>query len=157
MISRITVTIFSRPVSRILPVLICIGMIFYLSGTPSRVLVNGSRALVRQSPEAVFLKYGKIHVTINLLKSGHVVGYAFLGTVLTYSLAHFVRRPALWAVVIAALFAVSDEFHQNFTPGRHSSWQDVVLDVGAAGLAILLVIFIQKWKKKMQPASKPVI
>lgn len=47
--------------------------------------------------------------------------------------------PALWAAVVAftLLYAVSDEIHQSFTPGRSASYADFAVDLlgGVTGLA----------------------
>src|SRR2546423_1134947 len=43
---------------------------------------------------------------------------------------------AAWA--IATLYAASDEYHQGFVSGRHSTWVDVAIDsMGAAMFALL--------------------
>lgn len=47
--------------------------------------------------------------------------------------------PALWGAVVAftMLYAVSDEIHQSFTPGRSASYADFAVDLlgGVTGLA----------------------
>src|SRR4051794_16388590 len=43
-----------------------------------------------------------------------------------------------WA--IATLYAVSDEYHQRFVTGRHSSWVDVCIDSMGAAVFVLLVL-----------------
>ncbi|HEX4717722.1 MAG TPA: VanZ family protein [Thermoleophilaceae bacterium] len=43
-----------------------------------------------------------------------------------------------WA--LATLYAATDEYHQRFVAGRHSSWVDVTIDsMGAAVFALLVV------------------
>jgi VanZ family protein len=49
------------------------------------------------------------------------------------------KRAAWFAFAIAAAYAVTDEFHQSFVAGRHSTWVDVMIDSMGAGLAALLV------------------
>lgn len=44
------------------------------------------------------------------------------------------------AWVIAFLYACSDEYHQRFTAGRHSSWVDVAIDSMGAALFALLTL-----------------
>lgn len=61
-----------------------------------------------------------------------------------YGLLCFLWFRALRAVhrawLIAAAYAVTDEFHQRFVTGRHSTWVDVVIDsLGAAVVALLIV------------------
>lgn len=52
---------------------------------------------------------------------------------------------ALWsAFAIATLYAVSDEFHQRFVTGRHSTWVDVLIDAMGAGIAALLIYRSQR-------------
>ena len=49
-------------------------------------------------------------------------------------------RPALWGLVLAfvVLYAISDEMHQAFTPGRTPSTADLAIDTvgGIAGLVL---------------------
>ena len=50
------------------------------------------------------------------------------------------RVRALWpAFAIAALYAVTDEYHQSFVSGRHSTWVDVLIDSMGAAIAVLLI------------------
>src|SRR3954453_4732515 len=43
-----------------------------------------------------------------------------------------------WA--IATLYAATDEYHQGFVAGRHSTWVDVAIDSMGAALFALLVV-----------------
>ena len=43
-----------------------------------------------------------------------------------------------WA--IAVLYAASDEYHQRFVTGRHSSWVDVAIDSMGAALFVVLTL-----------------
>ena len=70
-------------------------------------------------------------------KSAHFLGYLLLGAAYLRGLAGD-RRPITrdvgLAVLLAALYAGSDELHQRFTPGRTASLRDVGIDVlGAIG------------------------
>ncbi len=92
-------------------------------------------------------------------KSGHVVGYAIL-SILAFrawretfpSLGNglWSSRWASIALLMTALVASLDEWHQSFIPSRTGRWQDVVLDT-CAGLAAQLLIFIW-WKSSRKHA-----
>ena len=76
-----------------------------------------------------------------LKKWGHLVGYALLGASYLNGLAaegRITRRKLLWAIVLASVYAVSDEFHQSFTPGRNPSAADVAIDTVGAAMGSLL-------------------
>lgn len=76
-------------------------------------------------------------------KGAHMTEYALLALAYWYPLRH-----RGWAWGLAALYALSDEFHQSFTPGRHPAWQDVLIfDAGGAALAMIL---LRRW---VQPAA----
>jgi VanZ family protein len=73
-------------------------------------------------------------------KSGHLFIYGLLGV--AYLRALIGRRAADWrdlalAIMLAALYGASDEFHQTFVAGRGATVVDVLIDtIGAvAGLA----------------------
>jgi VanZ family protein len=45
------------------------------------------------------------------------------------------RRNVVAAMILCLLFALSDEYHQTFVPGRRGSWADVAIDGLGVGLA----------------------
>ena len=64
-----------------------------------------------------------------LRKGAHVTEYAILGALLLRALEREVP-----AFALGVLYAVSDELHQAFVRGRHSSPIDVAID--SVGLAV---------------------
>ena len=115
------------------PALVVMCVIFTASATPGDELPNGG----------IF--------DLPLKKGGHLLGYALLGAAYLRGLA-WRRSPrgkdAARAVVLAALFACTDEVHQRFTPGRTPAVTDVMIDtVGATVSASLL-----RWRSR-RPAG----
>ena len=53
-----------------------------------------------------------------------------------------VALAAAWG--IAFLYAISDEYHQRFVAGRHSSWVDVAIDSMGAALFVVLALRARK-------------
>lgn len=78
-------------------------------------------------------------------KAGHVIGYSLLSISFWYALGGIPRR-FLLAWVLAVVFAVSDEFHQSFVPGRGATIIDVLVFDGPGALAGLyfLKLFVRK-------------
>ena len=69
----------------------------------------------------------------------HFAEYAALATLWTWALWPSVGRAAVpAAAAIAFLYAVSDEIHQSFVPGRVADPLDVAVD--AAGIAAALAL-----------------
>jgi VanZ family protein len=67
-----------------------------------------------------------------IYKGGHVIGYAILTMSIWRGLEF--RRERRWlAWLLAILYAVTDEYHQSFVPGRHPAAFDVLVfdNVGA--------------------------
>jgi VanZ family protein len=70
-------------------------------------------------------------------KGGHIVGYALLGLAYLHAIAPrgFVPPRVAWiAVLLATLYAVSDEVHQIYVPGRSAGARDVLIDAAGATL-----------------------
>ena len=59
-------------------------------------------------------------------KGGHIFGYGLLTLAYWYALARAERKRWL-AWLLAVLYALTDEFHQSFVPGRHPSLWDVLI------------------------------
>jgi len=75
-------------------------------------------------------------------KGGHMVGYALLAASFLHALHNDQSiKPIRFVVAfcLTMLYAVSDEWHQGFTPGRTPSLLDVIID--AAGGLIGLVVW----------------
>jgi VanZ family protein len=82
----------------------------------------------------------------------HFSEYLIFGVLLTVALSSE-KRPlwisALIALVIASLYAASDEFHQLFVPGRDSDPMDWLTDtIGAAVGAIIALLVISNKRVK---------
>lgn len=105
-----------------LPVIACATLIFALSGIPSLSSGLGDWDLI-------------------LRKFAHVSIYALLGALLARAL----ERDAA-ALVCGIAYAVSDEVHQHFVPGRSGA----VLDVGFDTLGVIAGILAFRWLRRDQ-------
>ena len=78
--------------------------------------------------------------------AGHLAAYAGLACWLALALRRTpgVRRPWLWAFVLAMLYGLSDEFHQSFVPNRHPDLFDVATDMVGAALALWF------WRRRLR-------
>ena len=97
-------------------------------------------------------RWDTIHYLIR--KTGHFTGYGLIG--LAWLRAWWITLPrlsylkhALLAVLGAAVFASSDEYHQTFLPNRTGSPWDVMLDCcGALAMCLLVYIFACLFRPK---------
>jgi len=93
-------------------------------------------------PSDALPRFGVIDTLIK--KFGHIVGYGLLA--LSYWRGFGWNRSRMahaWGLAVA--YAVTDELHQAFVPGRHASVVDVMLfdAVGAA-----LALWLREWRTK---------
>jgi hypothetical protein len=75
-----------------------------------------------------------------LRKGAHLTEYAVLGLLLMRALGR--ELPAL---TLAIAYAATDEVHQRFVQGRHSSPFDVSFDACGAALGLLLWQLSRRW------------
>jgi len=52
------------------------------------------------------------------------------------------NKSLLNSIIITFIYAVSDEFHQSFVPGRSPTYKDVLIDTGGG---LVCMIFIYLW------------
>ncbi|MGZ9167157.1 MAG: VanZ family protein, partial [Anaerolineales bacterium] len=80
-------------------------------------------------------------------KGGHVIGYGLLAYF--YWRALDFRKAKGWLVwLLTVLYALTDEFHQSFVPGRHASlWDVIIFDNLGALISLWLVNYYQKEKR----------
>jgi hypothetical protein len=113
---------FLLPRARWLSVLAWAGAIFVLSAQPD----------LQISPLA--------DLELVARKMGHMFAFGLLAVLLRLALeSSAVRRSWQWSLGLAVLYAISDEIHQGFTPGRHPAATDVAIDTVGALLALALL------------------
>jgi hypothetical protein len=92
------------------------------------------------------LDSGSGRLRFGLTKVGHVVVYFVLGALIDRAMGiRPVRRQAWWVMVLLVSYAITDEIHQAFIPGRTPLLFDLVID-GAGGLAGIVA-----WRRLFEP------
>lgn len=84
-------------------------------------------------------------------KSAHFIGYMILGilSMLLFLQIKYINKKPQFALLLCAIYAISDEIHQLFVPGRAGQVRDVLIDSSGSlvGIAIVL-IFIKLLEMK---------
>jgi len=75
-------------------------------------------------------------------KSAHATAYGVLWALWWLATG---RRPWL-ALALTVGYAISDEWHQTFVPGRHGQWFDVGVD--ALGALLAMGLTHPRWKRR---------
>jgi VanZ family protein len=95
------------------PVAAWMGVIFFFSAQPQSALNLGQPGYVS--------------------KLAHVAEYAILAWLIQFARGKPSWRAWWQVMLIAVIYAATDEFHQSFSPGRHPRATDVLIDsLGAA-------------------------
>lgn len=89
----------------------------------------------------------------------HVVEFAVLGTLVHRLLSSYGLKssPRLWGAVLALTigYALTDEFHQSFVPGRDPSWVDVGLDSLGAAIGLLVRELAVQLRRRFGDGGRP--
>lgn len=89
-------------------------------------------------------------------KGGHMIGYGLLA--LSYWRAFDFKEEKRWiAWLLAVLYAVMDETHQSFVPGRNSAiWDVIIFDNFGALIALWFIYYYRKGKRpgSIHPVTK---
>lgn len=133
---------------RWLPAIFFAVTIFMFSSIPGKE-VDNSYNILRATVATISSVSSQVSFSfpkIDWLKVGHGIGYFCLGFTVLYALTIRSRRAPFTALIICSFYAITDEFHQAFIPGRSAEGRDFLLD-GLASLAGILILFgIAKWR-----------
>ncbi len=105
------------------------------------ILIMGAIFFFSSLPASRVPSFGEWDFLIK--KAGHASGYALLGLAYFFALPPRLSSGFRWvlAMVMAILFALSDEFHQSFVQDRNSSIIDVGIDAIGAAIALAIAAF----------------
>jgi VanZ family protein len=139
--------------------LLWFGFIFYnstksgdVSNTKSYTLLNKIRAEYRQLDGEERQQYNNLPKSareerLNLIirKNAHAFEYCVLAIVISTILFQFKvkgRGAIIYIMFICLIYAVLDEFHQIYVPGRTSSVRDVLIDFSGALIGMIFYYFV---------------
>ena len=82
-------------------------------------------------------------LSLIIRKLAHFTEYFILG-ILTYNMINNYNKKSYISIIICILYAISDELHQLFVPGRSCQVLDIIIDSIGSILGIYLLSFIIK-------------
>lgn len=114
---------------------VCMGVIFYLSSRTADQSSRESGAVLAWLTRLL----GDGRLTDFLVrKSAHFLEYTGLYLLLSFACAAtWGRRYTAVSLPIASLYAITDEVHQRFVPGRSCQAADWAIDTAGAALGLL--------------------
>lgn len=121
---------YQKYILRWLPAIIVVVVIFGLSSIPSK-----------EMPDFGFWD-------LIIKKGAHMLGYGILAATYWYGLG-FSKGRWRFALLFAVVYAITDEYHQSFVPGRHPSWLDALVIDGSGAVISLFVLSKVLHRKKI--------
>jgi VanZ family protein len=136
-------------------VLLWMLLIFYLSSEGSDTSSGRSDAIVEVVRNVSSLPNDIL--TFLTRKAAHITAYFILGVLIYNLVRSYVprARKAIGAsILLVAAYAVTDEFHQLFVPGRSGEVRDVLIDTSAGLVGVVVTFFIiKKYTGRKQAAT----
>lgn len=136
-------------------VILWMALIFYLSHQPatkSDDLSKGIKGFIVENTEKVAPKMELNNSISNhiIRKNAHFIVYLVLGflAINAFISSGFLGfRGGGLALTVCILYAISDEFHQFFVPGRGPGVKDIFIDCIGACVGIGLFLLVSKMKR----------
>lgn len=139
-----------------LMVVAIMALIFYFSSQVADQSNELSTGITEKISEVLTKSFSFTDISVKTMnhfvrKGAHFTIYAALGFMLAYALV-VSEMKLRWAWVIGTVYAMTDELHQMFVPGRGPMLRDVFLDslgvLFGIGCFMVLLWFIKKIIKR---------
>ena len=143
-------------VAKFILIIIWMGLIFFMSSQGADAS-SGLSSVFTDQIMYYIPGFTEDTITFIVRKSAHIFMYVVLGIFL-YGLINSSsmsqKRRILYSLSIAFGYAVFDEIHQTFVPGRSGEVRDILIDTISASLGILAITRILKlygaYRNKLQ-------
>ena len=114
------------------------------SGQTIRVVLSAVPGFEEQPEEVKVNIIEKLQFIVR--KSAHFIGYMILGILASGLILQYenINKKYPLAFLICVIYAISDEIHQLFVPGRSGQVRDVLIDSAGSLLGIILVMAFVK-------------
>lgn len=151
----------------ILLVLLWMGLIFYFSNQEATVSTTQSDKVINfvnvisknnESFKGILLKLYQLKgASFVIRKSAHIFSYfvlSILSFIMVYTHKGSINLSIKYSFIISILYAISDEIHQLFIPGRSGMIQDVFIDcigviLGIIFITVIFKLYIKNKKKQV--------
>ena len=139
-----------------LAVILWMAFIFYLSAQPatqSSELSLGITEFIADIIEVItpFVEIDNSTLHLYIRKLAHFFAYFTLTILLLNALkisgATFYSC-IVWALSISVIYAILDEVHQLYVPGRVGNVRDVVIDSAGAVVVIVVYLLLSSFRKR---------
>lgn len=137
--------------------LIWMAVIFYFSHQPavrsheqSSSIVKIIESFIERHVSPAIVKSADFSMSLEgvIRKCAHFASYFLLGIFSALSYSRITKKPFWLALCTGVLYAVSDELHQYFIPGRSCEIRDMLIDSLGALCAAAFFCFI--WRKSIE-------
>jgi VanZ family protein len=133
-------------------VLLWMLLIFYLSSQPAVTSSELSMGITEKVVEQVARAGNDFDINIDqadefVRKNAHFFLYLLLGVLILNTVRNGGRTlfaASIFAILLSVVYAITDEVHQLFVPGRGAQLQDVGIDTAGAVIGVLLYILMAK-------------
>ena len=124
------------------------------SGQTIRVVLSAVPEFEKQPEEVKVNIIEKLQFIVR--KSAHFIGYMILGILASGLILYYgnINKKYLLAFLICVIYAISDEIHQLFVPGRSGQVRDVLIDSAGSLLGIIIVMTFEKLLIKFNKKHK---
>lgn len=159
----------TRKIIAVLVVIIWMVFIIVMSGC-SADASRGQSSIVVELVRVIFnilSEWPELldNLTTIVRKCAHAFEYFVLGILLLNVIRQFwptmreKKWPKYWylAVIGAFVYAVTDEVHQAFVPGRSCELRDIIIDTVAASVGVGMVMLLRRWLSRKKRVKKPSI
>lgn len=146
---------------KIILLIVWMAVIFYLSCESKDDSTHTTNIIVNSLYYFYSLFVGKNALDINsfvdivfkpIRKIAHFSEFSILGILLYIVYNDSPKKnKIICPLIFAGLYAISDEIHQYFVPGRACTFIDMIIDTCGAFIGIVLIHLIEKrWKERKQ-------
>lgn len=138
------------------PALAIMSVIFFLSSKPDFGGQAWVSALIRnllgEGPVLDRIEWLLPYADAYASWAAHFIEYGVLGVAFYWAIRRqwpSFRRAALAAWALVIVYALSDELHQAFVPGRQPDYRDILTDGAGAAFALFLVVWLERIARRM--------
>lgn len=125
--------------------------IFYMSHQAGVASSNASSSVTNVFLQFLPLSANHAYMLETIIrKLAHILEYALLTWLLFLSIKPYIKQSYCFAFIGSAIYAITDEIHQYFIPGRTALATDVMID--SIGIIIITLTISYFYYKKRNSA-----